>query len=505
MNQLCEMIGLSFGEFQSWYYSGDIRLSSDRFVNIEISEDGTPVSGCSYIPCLFERLPDIGLDDEEGILLIQLNPIQSSDNVLRTNSIQTGIIFIPIERLMRVIPLSDRARRILTPRMDSFGIEISEPYFEDYARIAHCRMKVKDALRGGDALTNTLFTMEAGDIDDDVRSATKEGIARLEGKDNHPQEQRAFNWVIDAYSYTRKVPFKKGNIDYVIDSGVVLKTYCSRLNISDSLVKAYRETVKVITDGHEPSAPLCEILANLRAKQETQKSGDEFFNRSLASLISLSIFLYWKEVFHKNNNEIDYQGLIDDVIKFNNGIGFQSTLVAVWLLGNYAGFERIAPFVYHTNSDRYSWFSGPNRKIVKIANTETALQLTEKSQNLDIKGAYPVLEETKGKSHSILPSKETEDAAAKQQTDEDNISHFKEQPKPSPLVRQPSLEGIPNQDENEFASNSNEIKLGGKVRITGGKYKGEVGKIIKINKKSVRVEIDGYEEQNVTLKNLEGG
>ena len=543
MNQLCEMIGISLGEFQSWYNSGELRLSSDRFVNIEVSEDGTPVSSCLYIPCLFERLPDIGADDEEGILLIQLNPNQSVDNILRTNSIQTGTIFISIERLMRVIPLSDRARRILIPRMESFGIEISEPYFEDYARIAHCQMKIKDASRGGDALTNTLFTMEAGDIEDDLRRATKEGIASLEGNDNHPQEQSVFNWIIDAYSYTRKVPFKKGNIDYVMDSGVVLKSYCSRLNIGDSLVQAYRETAKVIADRHEPSASLCEILADLRAEQATPISGDEFFNKSLASLISLSIFLYWKEAFHKNNNEIDYQGLIDDVIKFNNGIDFESTLVAVWLLGNYAGFERIAPFIYLANSDRYSWFSGPVKNIRKITNTEGVQELvnkpngkgneiasaeiksadpeiSENSQDPDLEAACAAPEETTSKDKDVCPPNttdasqiaptksgppdnssnkydETEGAAEKQQTGEDKISHSKEQPKSGPMEEQGNLalEGVEKQCEREF-------KLGDKVEIKAGTYKDHVGQIKKINEKSALVEIDNLGEKRVALKNL---
>ena len=114
------------------------------------------------------------------ILLIQLKPV---DINISNYEIDHETIYLPIECIQSVIPLTERAGRILEPRMESSRVIISPPYFDKQARETWFRFGVRKALRGGDSLVSTLFEKGLQIIDETLRKAVEFGIWELDYPD----------------------------------------------------------------------------------------------------------------------------------------------------------------------------------------------------------------------------------------------------------------------------------------------------------------------------------
>ena len=127
MKNLCKLVGVTYGEFQSWYNYGEIRICSSRVVDLETAPDGTPDTESPHVLTLLERIPQLNLEDEEGILLIQLKPVDKEIYNYEISNIDFHTMYLPIECIQRVIPLTERAGKILEPRMGSFRVIISPP------------------------------------------------------------------------------------------------------------------------------------------------------------------------------------------------------------------------------------------------------------------------------------------------------------------------------------------------------------------------------------------
>ena len=144
MRNLCKMVGVTYGEFQSWYNYGEIRICFNRVVTLGTTPGGEPDPESPLVSILLERIPQLNLEDEEGILLIQLNPV---DIKISSYEIDHETIYLPIECIQSVIPLTERAGRILETRLGSFGVKISPAYFHQHARETWFRFGIRKAIR----------------------------------------------------------------------------------------------------------------------------------------------------------------------------------------------------------------------------------------------------------------------------------------------------------------------------------------------------------------------
>jgi len=372
VRQLCELVGVTYGEFQSWYNYGEIRVSADRLVSLAVTagEEAEPDQTSPHAGTLMEHLPQLSLEDEEGLLLVQLIPADGQDPSCIKSSSDYRTIYIPIDRVQRVIPLTNRAQRILEPRFEPLGIRLSKPYFHESARVAWFRMELRNAWRGGDALVGVLFDADVVSIGNELRLAVEGGIWKLGQKGGGPPGKTDTNWVSDAYKFTRHDPYDKGNVNYIYDAGVVLKACAKRLGKDNNALDSYRDAAIDIAGRLGPEVPLHEIVADQRLAEVATETKNSFVDAFPASLISLVIFLRWKEIFHKRGEEVDFQGLIDDSPKFVESAGFEPTVIAVWLFGCFAGYDRIAQFIYGSTPEKYSWFSGPTHQINKLQKPE---------------------------------------------------------------------------------------------------------------------------------------
>ena len=181
MRSLCNMVGVTYTEFQSWYNYGEMRICSSRVVDLETTPDGTPEPESPHVLTLLERIPQLSLQDEEGVLLIQLKPLDiERDNYEILSPIDIfHTTYLPIECIQRVIPLTERAFRILETRVGSWGVKISPAYFHKQVRETWFRFGVRKALRGGDSLVSTLFEKGLQIIDETLRKAVEFGIWKL--------------------------------------------------------------------------------------------------------------------------------------------------------------------------------------------------------------------------------------------------------------------------------------------------------------------------------------
>jgi len=66
----CELIAVTFGEFQTWISDGELRLHHDRIQWFEAGADGDPLLRGPQARLLLERSPHVGLEDEQVLVVV---------------------------------------------------------------------------------------------------------------------------------------------------------------------------------------------------------------------------------------------------------------------------------------------------------------------------------------------------------------------------------------------------------------------------------------------------
>ena len=369
---------MTYGEFQSLYHCGRGRILRDRVVRLKMRGDGTPsASAKKRVPDLLESLPQLMLDDQEGVVILELEPRQA---VLKGEK----VIEVRIGDVRNVIPTTRRAKRILEPRMRSLGVALDRPRFEGPVLEQWSRRNVENAMAGGQALCRLLLGDDghadekgggeaAGDDGgQQLQSAVETAIRQLDRQEGQDGDEAgavmAATWIPAAYRFTRHDPYDYGSIDYLIDSGQVLKKL-SWPEQSDG-VERCREVVRGVLDRRSSISSLADVvgdaeIASLAADLEEAAPG--LFPSGFRSLV---IFCRWKELFHEWREAVDLQALgkeARDLVAA--GIDFRSVRESLWLLGCFAGHERVAPMRYA--AEGHSWWCGEKLSLTKITGPPT--------------------------------------------------------------------------------------------------------------------------------------
>ena len=373
MRNLCKLVGVTYGEFQSWYNYGEIRICSSRVVDLETTPDGTPDPESPHVSTLLERIPQLNLEDEEGILLIQLKPVEIGIDNYEISHIDYHTIYLPIESIQRVIPLTERAGRILEPRMRNFRVIISPSYFDKQVRETWFRFRLRKALRGGDILVKALFRDRLKIIDETLRKAVEFGICELDYQDCSMEDLAGKNitWIAEAFKYSRREPFKFGDLNYILDAGVVLNNSIGEGN--SQLLGPLR---KVVEDAHKKIDKIGSMVDFFNHSQWNQSISkmeeSNLLGTTPAGFKSLVLFLRWKERFHKMNQKVDFSQLYEDASEFAGPINFEQTESAVWMFGCFVGYENITQEVYTDEKYSFSSLTEP-RFTEKISKPEKTI------------------------------------------------------------------------------------------------------------------------------------
>ena len=346
MRNLCKMVGVTYGEFQSWYNYGEIRICYNRIVTLETTTEGEPDPVSPNVSILLERIPQLNLEDEEGILLIQLKPV---DIKISNYEIDPQTIYLPIDCIQSIIPLTERAGRILGTRIGSFGVNLSPAYFHQQVRETWFRFGVRKALRGGDTLVRALFENGLQVIDETLRKSIEFGIWELDySKDCSKPDTSNSNITLIAksFKYTRRELFKYGDLDYMLDAGLVLnEAFKSEDEEKSPRLQPFRD---VLEKAIGKKASLVDVFKNVEWIQTINKMEHDLLDSTPVGLISLVLFLRWKERFHKMNQEVDFIKLKEEAADCAGSINFDNTVSAVWMFGCFVGYENVAPIVYAT-------------------------------------------------------------------------------------------------------------------------------------------------------------
>ena len=373
-------VGVTYGEFQSLYHYGRGRIPGDRVVRLKMNADGTPAgtkSAKKKVADLLERVPQLMLDDQEGVVILELEPRQSVSKGQK-------VIEVGIGDVLNVIPSTRRAKRILEPRMRSLGVALDRPRFEGPVLEQWSRRDVENAIDGGHALCRLLFGDDgredekgAGEAAGDdggrqLRAAVEAAVRQLDRQEGQDVDEdgaaTAATWIPAAYRFTRHDPYDYGAIDYLIDSGQVL-TKLSWPERSDG-VERCREVVRRVLDRRAGISTLADVVgdaevASLAAALEETAPG--LFPAGFRSLV---LFCRWKELFHGWREAVDLQALANEARELvAAGIDFRSVRDSVWLLGCFAGHERVAPMRYA--AEGHAWWCGEKVSPVKITEPAT--------------------------------------------------------------------------------------------------------------------------------------
>jgi len=366
-------VGVTYGEFQSLYHYGRGRIPRDRVVWLKMRGDGTPSAFAKKrVPDLLERLPQLMLDDQEGVVILELEPRQAVSKGEKVIEIRIGDV-------RNVIPTTRRAKRILEPRMRSLGVALDRPRFEGPVLEEWSRRNVQNAIAGGQALCRLLFGDDgradekgAGETEGDdggqqLQGAVEAAIRQLDRQEGQDVDEdgavMAATWIPAAYRFTRHDPYDYGAIDYLIDSGQVLKKL-SWPEQSDG-VERCREVVRGVLDRRSGISSLADVVGDAEVASlagALEEAAPGLFPSGLRSLV---IFCRWKELFHGWREAVDLQVLAKEARDLvAAGIDFRSVRESLWLLGCFAGHVRVAPMRYA--AEGHSWWCGEKLSLAKI-------------------------------------------------------------------------------------------------------------------------------------------
>ena len=359
MSKSHRFVGVTFGELAAWYASGETRLLRSRLIDVPIDSKAPARSVRDGFPVrtLLQRLPPLSLDDEEGVLIVWLASGQLSDD-----EEDSQLVRISMDLVEGVVPLTERARQILIVRLEDYGITPEEPWFEHEFRELSYKLRVQSSIRAG----NDLVGIFAPGIEQATTNRLEGAAARaLAIKDfdgavavSDDPASVSGTWIEVAFGWTRHQPYDRGTLNHLYDAGVVLKELQAKNGaaISTDAVVAFRDRAKSIVKKLGDRARIDEILGCqdfYSAAHEIEVAAPDVFPAGLRALV---LYLRWQEQFHNAGSSIDIGRLSGDLTRLP--INHKDVLAAVWLLGYYAGCERVAPLAYAADCVRFRWFRG---------------------------------------------------------------------------------------------------------------------------------------------------
>ena len=359
MNNM-EFLTVAYGEFQALYLEGDIYIHPDRIHQIGMDSAGSVDIYDRRFAMLLQCLPQLSLNEEEGILLLQL---------IGKSNTGSHHFQLPMSRVKCVSALSEKAQKLLAQRLESFGMDVAKLSSDGPFQHVLDSRKSELSVRGGEELVQLLFKQP----DDAMlrvlsrvfRETPNNGIGQSEVDD-----AQWSGWLAEACRYVRSDPYEKGDVEFIADARKALekaaKTHGRPFNyepiskdLSDNTRTLMRQKPSLEKLLSNPD--VCNAIGRfeLEFKQEAQLEH---------AFTALTVFFFLKRTcFEKQRRELNFDLLLKGVGKLANSDHFSAVQTSVWLLGSHLGFDSIAKYVYAADADRFSWFVGERPSFNKIS------------------------------------------------------------------------------------------------------------------------------------------
>lgn len=351
-------ICLSISELQQLLVDDGITVLVNRLHSpgVVLDENSSPTL---VDPLLFFS-PSFIVDDPAGALILEFTDSETllvkDHHLLRT---------IPLRAVKRFIPFTVDARDVLSVTWSSL-IKLSDPIFERSYQKYRLKIKTSSANRAGTQLVESFFKVESFDGLDPSKLLDFLPVALLRAEHRSAEEIISItgenlnaiedNWVAECFGYTRRKSIKTQDaLKPFADLGIILtngpsgevlnqlRDACRRLNESANL------TLDRICSERDISSL---SIQNRLALGETIS----------IPVISLALFLRWKQAFHDNRSTLDSVMLAEDIQGLSGTVSAKAVLTALWLTGAYLGTEYVSPLYRQYSGAKYAALA-ENRRL----------------------------------------------------------------------------------------------------------------------------------------------
>jgi hypothetical protein len=354
-------IGISISELQQWLADDELPVITERITHSR-NPLGASLSG-SELESLFKFLPAFSLDDTAGVMIVEV----SGPETWKADE-NPHIRYLALSEVRKFIPLTDDAKIALSVNW-SRVIQLSESVFEQ--QFTHFRIIRKSliALKAGNLFANLFIdhgptrfsatSLFAKALPRALMAAEHRNPNEIEklryfGDDELPETwvERAFG-DIKKYDKENKLIIlrkKSENIRDIASVGILLSTVVEVKDLTDKFRSIY---IRLEGTAKDHNQSFVFVFADLELSQLKASFNVYSKDGESISLVTLGLFLRWKQAFHDQRSTVNAQSILSDV---NNLIGFVDVELvanALWMMGAYLGMENISPTYRYLHQEKY--------------------------------------------------------------------------------------------------------------------------------------------------------
>ncbi len=364
------IVSVTFAEFLVWLNSGELRLPTRRLLPAGVHHEGYAEADQVVRKQLINLLPHIDLEDEHSIIIVtlsgQFTGPEELNNVLREHEpYLRDMIYAPFSAILSVQPLTRRGGEILESRLEAYSMRMEKPLFEEEANGLWLEWSYRRSVRGAFSLLDLLVkNPEYKPSSSFIRSA-QDGLKLLNAGRQPPSPTESLVAQLLCYSRHKTIPDSDNG--FFADLGLILSTNSKAL-ATDSLIDTLRNIWKNITTDTRSLPQLLsdESIRNALSIYVPKDIGD-------IDLHSAVLFLKWKHQTQLKGS-LQFDDILNDVKDCASRVSKHRVSQAIWLLGFFWGFDRMANEYYARSPANTSLFSRhlPNEPVELLPLTHEA-------------------------------------------------------------------------------------------------------------------------------------
>lgn len=354
-------ICISIGELQQWLVDDELPVLTGRIIHSRKSLD--ILSSGSDLENLFKSLPTFSMDDLAGVLIAEIGGPQTwqSDD-------EPNIRHLSLSDVQKFIPLSEDAKIALGVRWSKV-IELSEAVFEQHLTHFRIRKKSISAQMAGNLFVNLFIdygskgfvasSLFSKSLPRALMAAEHHKFEEIEKFRDCRNERLPETWVERTFGDVRRydkenrlvnLKNKPANLRSIAVVGLLFSTVDALKELTDKCRSIFGR-LEGLAKGHDPSLSLIYAdpeLAQLQVNFNVISEGGESI-----SLVTLGLFLRWKQAFHDQRSAVDVQLMLNDVNSLVGSVDVNLVANALWMMGAYIGMENITPTYRHLHQEKY--------------------------------------------------------------------------------------------------------------------------------------------------------
>jgi len=367
-------IGISIGELQQWLADDKLPIITDRITHSRSLVDAS-LSGFE-LENLFISLPAFSLDDVAGVLIAEI----SSPDTWGDDDNQK-IRYLKLSDIKRFIPLTDDAKIALSVTWSKV-IVLSEAIFEQH--FINFRINKKSILAGAAGNHFASFFIDHGhegfatpkifteSLPRALMAAEHRNTAEIEKLRDRQNVELSETWLERAFGDIKKYDLKNKfailrqkpkNIRDIASVGLLFSAVEEVKALKNTLLEIYIRLDGTLKD-HDQSLALVYAdseLSQLKASFYVYPKGSDSI-----SLVTLGLFLRWKQAYHDQRSNVNAQSILNDVNSLVGLVDVDLVANALWMMGAYLGMENITPTYRYLHQSEYP--------ALRFANNENTLK-----------------------------------------------------------------------------------------------------------------------------------